>query len=309
MYNGVLVIRKEQDFTSADVVAKLRGICRQKKVGHTGTLDPNAEGVLPVCLGIGTGLCEYLTGGKKEYVAELLLGKESDTQDIWGEILFENEKSAALVTEAQVRDALMSMVGDQLQVPPMYSAKKVDGKHLYELAREGKVIERKPVPVTVYEVEILEMHLPVVKFRVQCSKGTYIRTICHDVGKKLGCGAIMQSLLRTSSCGLSLEQAITLQEAENLAKAGRLTEKIISVETVLSDYPVLHALPDADKLLKNGNPLPYRLARPDDQNKKTEDRSIFRIYNSEGLFYGLYEFRKDKNTWHPVKMFLPEQSV
>ena len=175
--NGIIIIDKEPDFTSADVVAKMRGICGQRKIGHTGTLDPAATGVLPICLGSGTKLCSLLTDKDKEYMAELLLGVRTDTQDTTGRVLEENSVE---VTEDAVRAACLSFVGDYQQVPPMYSALKVNGRRLYELAREGKEVERKARPVTILALEILELRLPVVKIRVACTKGTYIRTLCAE---------------------------------------------------------------------------------------------------------------------------------
>ena len=193
-FQGIIVIHKEKGFTSHDVVAKLRGILHMKKIGHTGTLDPDATGVLPVALGKGTKLVDLLTDKEKTYEAVLHLGIDTDTQDMSGTVL---EEKPVNVTEEEVRKVLKSFVGEQLQVPPMYSALKVNGKKLYELAREGKTVERKARPVCFYEIEPLEFHLPLVKIRVTCSKGTYIRTLCHDIGEKLGCGGCMEELLRS----------------------------------------------------------------------------------------------------------------
>ena len=188
-FQGIIVIHKEKGFTSHDVVAKLRGILHMKKIGHTGTLDPDATGVLPVALGKGTKLVDLLTDKEKTYEAVLHLGIDTDTQDMSGTVL---EERPVNVTEEEVRKVLKSFVGEQLQVPPMYSALKVNGKKLYELAREGKTVERKARPVCFYEIEPLEFHLPLAKIRVTCSKGTYIRTLCHDIGEKLGCGGCME---------------------------------------------------------------------------------------------------------------------
>ena len=185
MVNGILNVYKEKGYTSHDVVAKLRGIVGQKKIGHTGTLDPDAEGVLPVCLGRATKVCDMLTEKDKTYEAVLLLGKETDTQDISGTVLRVGETEG--LTQEQVKDCVMSFVGEYDQIPPMYSALKVNGKKLYELAREGKTIERKSRKVEIKEIRILEMALPRVRMEVSCSKGTYIRTLCHDIGEKLGC--------------------------------------------------------------------------------------------------------------------------
>ncbi len=182
MIHGIINVYKEKGFTSHDVVAKLRGIVGQKKIGHTGTLDPDATGVLPVCLGKATKLCDLLTDKNKTYEAVLLLGKTTDTQDITGEVL--EEKSTEALTEEKVREAIEGFIGDYEQIPPMYSALKVNGKKLYELAREGKVIERKARPVKILDIQILEIDLPKVRMEVSCSKGTYIRTLCHDIGEK-----------------------------------------------------------------------------------------------------------------------------
>ncbi|MDE7231820.1 MAG: tRNA pseudouridine(55) synthase TruB, partial [Lachnospiraceae bacterium] len=195
MYNGIMNVYKEAGFTSHDVVAKLRGICKQKKIGHTGTLDPDAVGVLPVCFGSGTKLCDMLTDWDKEYIATLRLGLVTDTQDISGRVLLKTDpEKVQAVTEEQASESVMSFLGEYDQIPPMYSALKVNGKKLYELARAGREVERKPRRVQIRELEILEMSLSAIRFRVVCSKGTYIRTLCHDIGQKLGCGGVMKAL-------------------------------------------------------------------------------------------------------------------
>ena len=186
--DGLLNVYKERGFTSHDVVAKLRGILKQKKIGHTGTLDPEAEGVLPVCLGKATKVCGLLTDKDKTYRAVLLLGVETDTQDTGGRILSQKEIKAG---EEEVRKAVMGFVGGYDQIPPMYSALNLDGKKLYELARQGKEVERKARRVTIHEIVIEKVELPRVTMTVTCSKGTYIRTLCHDIGQVLGCGGCM----------------------------------------------------------------------------------------------------------------------
>lgn len=238
MINGIINIYKEKGFTSHDVVAKLRGITRQKKIGHTGTLDPDATGVLPVCLGNATKLCDLLTDKDKEYETVLLLGKVTDTQDITGEVLQESEVQ---VTEEQVREVVNSFVGAIEQIPPMYSALKVNGKKLYELAREGKVIERKPRPITIHSITILDIKLTddchEIRMRVECSKGTYIRTLCHDIGEALGTGGCMKSLVRTKVSKFLLADAITLEEAQKLQQEDRLVDHVIPVEDMFPQYP------------------------------------------------------------------------
>ena len=195
MINGIVNIYKEKGYTSHDVVAVLRKVVGQKKIGHTGTLDPDATGVLPVCLGRATKVCELLTDHDKTYEALLLLGKTTDTQDISGEVL--EERDPGNLTEEEVRSCIESFIGEYDQIPPMYSALKVNGKKLYELAREGKTVERKSRKVQIHGIRILEMNLPHVRMEVDCSKGTYIRTLCHDIGEKLRVGGCMEELERT----------------------------------------------------------------------------------------------------------------
>ena len=206
MYHGVINVYKEPGYTSHDVVARLRGILRQKKIGHTGTLDPAAEGVLPVCLGQGTRLCDMLTEKSKTYEAVMLLGTITDTEDTTGQVL---GKYPVTVSDQEVQEAAESFIGDYNQIPPMYSALKVDGKKLYELARAGKQVERAARPVKILSLTITRMELPRVWMRVSCSKGTYIRTLCSDIGNKLGCGGCMESLKR-------IQKAIEMLEKDNL---------------------------------------------------------------------------------------------
>ena len=302
-----LNIYKEKGFTSHDVVAKLRGICGQRKIGHTGTLDPDAVGVLPVCLGNATRLCDMLTDKTKEYEAVMLLGKVTDTQDTSGTVL---EEKPVNVTEEQAREAIFSFIGHYEQIPPMYSAVKVNGKRLYELARAGKEIERKSRPVEILELEILDMQLPFVTMRVSCSKGTYIRTLCHDIGQKLGCGACMASLKRTRSGQFSIEDAITLSEAERRMKEGTLEEMLVSVESVFSDLPVITVKPGFEVMAQNGNSFYPNQIRRDDNGKirqttgETEKREEARLYDESGRFYGIYLFDEQNKRWKPEKMFL-----
>ena len=299
MINGVIIVKKEKGFTSHDVVAKLRGIVKQKKIGHTGTLDPEAEGVLPVCLGNATKLCDILTDKTKEYVAELLLGITTDTQDMTGQILEEKEVKA---DEKQVEEAIMSFLGSSFQIPPMYSALKINGKKLYELAREGKEVERKPRPIEIYELQILSIELPVVKFRVLCSKGTYIRSLCADIGEKLSCGGCMQSLLRTKAGEFSIEVAHTLSEIEEKRDQGILHELVIPVDRLFPSYRKLMVKTQGDRFLENGNVCPAEFL-----DEKTDDGEKVLLYHSSGVFYGIYTYEENSRTYKPYKMFLPRE--
>ena len=307
MINGVINIYKIKGFTSHDVVAKLRGMLRQKKIGHTGTLDPDATGVLPVCLGSATKLCDMLTDKEKEYIAKVQLGVTTDTQDMTGSVLRE---SPVEVTEEDVKNVLQSFIGAYDQIPPMYSALKVNGKKLYELAREGKEIERKARPVIIHYIEILDMQLPQLTIKVGCSKGTYIRTLCHDVGEKLGCGAAMAALERTKSGQFSLDRAITLAELEEKLKAAGesrnevLDTLVIPVDKMFSELQELRLLPEWERLVQNGNSFEERNVRKDFQSKERDDKSQYRVYIGEDTFMGVYEYRKSEKRFSPVKMFI-----
>lgn len=298
MINGIINIHKEAGFTSHDVVAKMRGICGQKKIGHTGTLDPQATGVLPVCLGSATKLCDMLTDKDKEYVAELLLGQTTDTQDVTGQVL--TEKAVEASQEA-VRAAVMSFVGDYDQVPPMYSALKVNGKKLYELAREGKEVERKARRVTILNIEILDIQLPVVKMRVACSKGTYIRTLCADIGEKLGCGGTMKSLVRTRVERFDLENAVTLGDLQELRDKGELEKAVLPVDMCFAECPALHVQEKWQKLLENGNSF---YASQTEEGVTYEAEKRVRIYRADNTFAGIYAYDKERKWYKPVKMFL-----
>lgn len=306
--DGMMVIRKEKGYTSHDVVAKLRRILHMKKIGHTGTLDPEAEGVLPVALGAGTKLVELFTEKEKTYEAVLLLGITTDTQDLTGTVLAQKEVS---VDEKEIRDVVLSFQGPGLQIPPMYSALKVNGKKLYELAREGQQVERRPRPVTFYEIQLLDMELPRIRIRVTCSKGTYIRTLCHDIGEKLGCGGCMEALLRTRSGPFTLADSYTMAQVEEAASTGQAADWILPVESLLSDYPAACTTREGDLLLANGNPLPESKIRQTaealvKEEAKKANRTQLRMYGSNGVFVGLYEWRPEKNAYYPVKLFFPD---
>ncbi|MGN0386727.1 MAG: tRNA pseudouridine(55) synthase TruB [Lachnospiraceae bacterium] len=302
MYNGIINIRKEKGFTSHDVVAKMRGILRQKKIGHTGTLDPDATGVLPVCLGNATKLCDMLTGHEKEYIATLKLGITTTTQDISGEVLAEKEVS---ISEKEIRSVIASFIGEQEQIPPMYSAIKIDGKRLYELARSGKEVERKPRPVTFYEIEVLSVDMPCLTIRVLCSKGTYIRTLCHDIGQKAGCGAVMTALERTRSGSFDISTAITLQELEKLRDEDGIDRVLIPTREMFADLKDEYVPEKYLKQVKNGNAFP-----PGNGGKKEAyaDGEKVRVLDKTGIFYGVYVFDGDRGILKPYKMFFDGES-
>lgn len=295
--NGIINVYKEKGFTSHDVTAVLRGICRQKKIGHTGTLDPDAEGVLPVCLGTATKACGLLTDKDKEYEAVLLLGRETDTQDIGGALRRESE---VICGEAEAVDAVHSFAGEYHQIPPMYSALKVNGQKLCDLARAGKEVERKARTVQIYAVTIEWIRLPRIKFKVHCSKGTYIRTLCHDIGQKLGCGGCMEELLRTRSGMFEIGKAWKLQQIRDMAQQGRLQEVLLSTDCLFMDYPAVQIAQKYRRLLENGNRLPeqaFLLMRTDKDKEKK-----LRVYLGE-TFAGIYELDDRRGDYKPVKIF------
>ena len=303
MFHGMMTIYKEAGYTSSDVVARLRGILHMKKIGHTGTLDPDAEGVLPVCLGIGTKLCELIADRDKEYIAVMRLGVTTDTQDMSGEVQeqISDEEVRLRVTPQKVKETAAEFMGEISQIPPMYSAVKVDGKRLYEYARAGRTVERKARNITIYELEITSVDLPLVTMRVRCSKGTYIRTLCHDIGQKLGCGGTMQALERVSAGGFSIEHAIPLGRIEALASENRVQEFVTPCENLFSDCARV-AAPSAlvQKKLLNGNALtPEELAIPSGQ-----DSERIRLCTMDGTFVAVYRFDSQRNLYRPYRMLL-----
>ena len=276
MPNGILIIDKPEGWTSMDVCAKLRGLFHERRVGHGGTLDPMATGVLPVFLGRATRAVSFVTDSEKEYVAGLQLGVITNTQDTTGEIL---ETRPVSVTREQLEAALAPFRGDILQVPPMYSAIKIGGKKLYELARKGKEVERPPRPVTIHALELVEQTGPDAwTLRVRCSKGTYVRTLCHDIGLALGCGGAMSSLRRTMAGGFTLDDAVTLKGVLSAPDPAALLRP---VDACFADRPALTLPAGAEKKVRNG--VPVSLPRLADGE--------YRVYAPDGTFLALSRAR------------------
>lgn len=298
MINGMINVYKERGFTSFDVCAVMRGITGQKKVGHTGTLDPDAEGVLPVCLGNATKLCDMLTDKRKEYIATFLLGKRTDTLDIWGTVLEEKEPT---VSVDELKVAILSFEGGYEQIPPMYSAKKIDGVRLYDLARQGKDVERKPVFVDIHDIEILSIDYPEVAIKVCCGKGTYIRSLCSDIAKKCNEIACMTSLKRTVVSEFKIEDAYKLDELTKLKNEGHLLEAVKSTDTVFLDLKALTVKSEYRKFIDNGNKLELSFVTGD---VNLVDEEKVRIYNDENLFTGIYSYVKMEKVLKPYKMFM-----
>ena len=310
MVNGIINVYKEKGYTSHDVVAKLRGIFRQKKIGHTGTLDPDAEGVLPVCLGKATRVCDLLADKDKVYDAVLRLGIVTDTQDMTGQVQSEQE---AACTQEELEETIRGFVGDYWQTPPMYSALKVNGKKLCDLARAGVEVERKPRQVTLYSIQMEEVSLPRVRMRVHCSKGTYIRTLCHDIGQALGCGGCMESLVRTQVADFMLQEAHRIAEIEAWVKRAReqdiqtelrredLLGLVANTDSVFTQYPEVSVKEEFSRLLYNGNPLLEEWAK----GWKAEYRDLaVRVYDSRQAFIGIYHWEEKIQKIKPMKIFM-----
>ena len=288
--NGIINVYKEAGYTSHDVVAKLRGILHQKKIGHTGTLDPAATGVLPVCCGKATKVCELLTDKEKSYRAVCKLGVITDTQDTTGTVL--QTKDISGVTQDELSDTIQSFVGVIMQIPPMYSALKVNGKKLYELARAGVEVERKPRRIKINSLRVndinLEDDIKTVTITVDCSKGTYIRTLCQDIGEKLGCGACMMELIRTRVGDFLIDDTLTLNQIAAYMIKGEMEEHIISIDSMFPSYTRLTVDEAYNKLLYNGNKLPLEAVVNEDC--EFLDMEKFRIYDSGNTFVGIYQY-------------------
>ena len=271
MANGILVIDKSAGWTSQDVAAKLRGVFHERRVGHGGTLDPMATGVLPVFIGRATRAAEFLESAEKEYVAGLRLGVVTDTQDTSGTVL---ETAPVSVTRAQVEAALRQFLGPIEQIPPMYSAIKIGGQKLYELARRGQEVARKPRSITIHELELLEGADADWTVRVRCSKGTYVRTLCHDLGRALGCGGCMSSLRRTRAGSFTLSQAVTMQQVLAFAAGQDPQQLLMPVDAVFAAHPPLIVTLGQAAKLKNGAQVRDWQFQP----------GTYRVYAEDGEF-------------------------
>ena len=278
--NGILCVNKPQDFTSFDVVAKLRGILQMKRLGHGGTLDPMATGVLPVFVGSATKACDIMPDTTKSYRGGFRLGAASDTQDVWGTV---SERSDKAVAESDILAVLPEFIGKIMQLPPMYSAVQVNGKRLYDLARQGIEVEREPREAEVSEL-VLESYDSVKRegfLRITCGKGTYIRTIINDIGERLGCGGIMTSLVRTLSGGFTLDECHTLEEIQQAKDSGCIEELILPVDKVFAALPAIRLGEAQTRMYRSGVKLD--IARVRDVRPGAE---TYRVYGSDGAFIG-----------------------
>lgn len=312
--DGMINVYKEQGFTSHDVAAKLRGMLHVRKIGHTGTLDPDATGVLPVCVGSATRLCDLLNDRGKTYRAVMRLGIRTDSDDISGKVV---ETSDLHPYREQVAQVLSSFAGDSLQVPPMFSARKVGGRRLYDLAREGRVVEREATPVHIDSIELedYDQDLRLAAFTVSCSRGTYIRSICRDAGEKLGCHGTMESLERTRVGIFRAEDAYTLSEIQEIVdREGSADSIIYPLSRVFEDFPAVTVPESEERYLKNGNdfrcsvlPADYPDIDMDSQmvhfDKVPEGARVYRFFLPDGCFAGLYYVMPEDSRAVHIKMF------
>lgn len=292
--NGILNIYKEPGMTSFDVVARLRKILKIKKIGHTGTLDPDATGVLPICIGYATGAIDYISDTNKCYIAEITLGIKTDTQDASGII---TEKKEVNITSDEFETTLEKFIGKLKQIPPMYSAVKINGKKLYELAREGKTIERKSREILIYSLKN-NKRISNEKYQIEikCSKGTYIRTLCEDIGEELKCGAHMSSLVRTKSGPFEIDNAIYLNEVKEIFDRGDIENQLISVENVFYDYDKIILKEGEDKKLLDGQIIEIESGQG--------ESGIVRVYDEKCAFFALGEtFEKEGIKYLKSKKF------
>ena len=299
--SGIINVYKEKGYTSHDVVAILRRILKMKKIGHTGTLDPEAEGVLPVCIGKATKVADFVTNKKKVYYTTLQLGVVTDTQDHTGKVL---EVRDVDVSESTILQTLKSFLGEIKQVPPMYSAIKVNGERLYKLARKGKTRKRKARTITIYAIEDVKIKGTTLDFRVTCSKGTYIRTLCHDIGEKLGCGAHMAKLVREQSGLFTLDSALRLEQIEKLVQENNVESCIMRVDSLFKDYQPLIVVSNFNKYLYNGNILKEDWLV---NNTVLQNKQSYKVYDEEDNFIGVYNcLMNEKNEFvlKPIQLFI-----
>ncbi|MBN2221754.1 MAG: tRNA pseudouridine(55) synthase TruB [Vallitaleaceae bacterium] len=295
--NGIINIYKEAGYTSFDVVAILRKYLHIKKIGHTGTLDPNATGVLPICIGKATKVVDLLTNKNKTYRASFRLGVTTDTEDIHGTVLSTFDFADGPIDPQLVITTIQSFVGELEQIPPMYSAVRMDGVRLYELARQGITVEREARKCTIFRIEEIEqINLYEYSFVVECSKGTYVRTLIYDIGQKLGCSAVMTELLRTAVAPFRIEDALKLSEVEKLVQENRIEDYILPVDRLFEHLEEIHVPQEVDLALYNGNDLSLDFVKDPSNRQK-------RIYDSKNQFIAIYRIDEERESLRVEKMF------
>ena len=295
--DGIIPVLKPRGFTSHDVVAKLRKILKTKSIGHTGTLDPEVIGVLPICIGKATRIAEYITDLPKTYVGQMALGISTSTEDATGEILEVKEVKEDISIE-KIETVFQSFIGEIDQVPPMYSSVKVNGKRLYELARKGEVVERQPRKVKIYSLKLtnyIKEKNPKIDFEVSCSKGTYVRTLCVDLGKKLGYPAHMSNLIRTKSGSFDFNHSFSIEQIEEMTQKGTIDQMVVSMSNALPQFPEIHLSDDMiQKKVYNGQRIEVELSSYE---------GLIKVIDGNGKLAALYEKKKLESIAIPKKVF------
>jgi tRNA pseudouridine55 synthase len=295
--DGILNINKATGMTSHDVVAKVRKLLKQKRVGHAGTLDPAASGVLPICIGLGTRVAEYLSESGKAYRAEIHFGVVTDTYDIEGSILRTSDTGE--LTLAPIEETLPHFLGAQLQIPPLYSAIKLQGQPAYKRIRAGEEIALEARPIEIYELRIVNWHAPLLTLDIECSKGTYIRSLAYDLGERLGYGAHLAGLIRTRSGPFMLEKSISLEQLAEAIEQGTLASAIFPADYALQQYPALHLDEETAGRVLHGNTFHH------DQAPLQPESALARVYDNKGYFLAIAHWNEIEQVWQPKKVFGP----
>lgn len=298
MVDGILNINKSLHMTSHDVVAKVRKILKQKRVGHTGTLDPEASGVLPICVGQATRVAEYLSESGKAYQATVTFGTVTDTYDAEGVVL--RTADISTLTRPQIEEALTHFRGPQLQLPPRFSAIKIQGQPAYKLARAGEEIKLEPRPVDIRSLEIISWDAPHMILNVACSKGTYIRSLAYDIGEHIGCGAYLTGLVRTQSGPFGLSDSITLEQLAQAYEQGTLTQHLFPADFALQSYPALHLDEQVTQRVLHGNAFSY----PEQDPGSVTSAGLGRVYGSDGQFLAIATWDAEQQQWKPKKVLV-----
>jgi tRNA pseudouridine55 synthase len=292
--DGILNIHKATGMTSHDVVARVRKLLKQKRVGHAGTLDPAASGVLPICVGQGTRVAEYLSESGKEYRATIIFGIETETYDAEGQIT--RTASTDTLKRSEIEQALERFLGPQMQVPPRYSAIKIQGQAAYKRARAGEELALAARPIEFFRLEIIDWQTPVLILDVACSKGTYIRSLAYDLGQAVGCGAHLGGLVRTRSGPFGLQESITLEELATACEQGESARYAQPADRALAQYPALHLSAEEELRVRHGNTFDYEIPEI--------ARSLARVYNPEGNFIAIAQWDTASQKWQPTKVFV-----
>ncbi len=297
--DGILNINKTTGMTSHDVVAKVRKLLKQRRVGHAGTLDPAASGVLPICVGQATRIAEYLSESGKTYQATIIFGAVTDTYDSEGTII--RTASTECLTHSKIEAILATMVGEQMQIPPRYSAIKLQGQPAYKRARAGEDVTLEARPITIYQLTIIDWQpspSPTLTLAIECSKGTYIRSLAYDLGEKLGCGAYLGGLIRTRSGPFALSESITLEQLAEAIEQGTIERFFYPADKALEQFPALVLDETTTERVRHGNA--FRIDRKDAQY----EQSLARVYDDKGQFMAIAEWDEERRAWQPVKVFL-----